>query len=178
MVREIKAAPLLFGYRGSDPVDVAAVEDLIRRVAQLKIDLPQVSSLDLMLVLAGAEGVTVLTPRPGSTPVADPRSDLFVRRLNQAPATPCQTDPPADPAQDVAGLGGGFVGEGGFYYRSPLCLDRVRMARCEQRRRDPGGRAFPRPRPEGAAAVRGLRVLGARQRADGAVPLRLPRPGQ
>ena len=47
-VRSIKAAPLLFGYRGSEQVDVAAVEDLIRRVAQLKIDLPQVSQLDLI----------------------------------------------------------------------------------------------------------------------------------
>ncbi len=55
-VRSIKAAPLLFGYRGSEQVDVAAVEDLIRRVAQLKIDLPQVSQLDLMLVHATRRG--------------------------------------------------------------------------------------------------------------------------
>ena len=59
-VRSIKAAPLLFGYRGSEQVDVAAVEDLIRRVAQLKNDLPQVSSIDLMLVHATADGVSVL----------------------------------------------------------------------------------------------------------------------
>ena len=40
MVREIRAAPLLFGYRGSEPVDVDAVEHLLLRVAQLKNDLP------------------------------------------------------------------------------------------------------------------------------------------
>ena len=56
MVREIQAAPLLFGYRGSEQVDVAAVEDLLLRVAQLKNDLPQVRSLELNLVLVGAAG--------------------------------------------------------------------------------------------------------------------------
>jgi hypothetical protein len=81
MVREIKAAPVLFGYRGSEVVDVAAVEQLIQRVAQLKNDLPQVSSLELSLVLAGATGTTVLTASARVDPVADPRSDWFVRRM-------------------------------------------------------------------------------------------------
>jgi acyl-CoA synthetase (NDP forming)/RimJ/RimL family protein N-acetyltransferase len=84
-VRSIKAAPLLFGYRGSEQVDVAAVEELIRRVAQLKIDLPQVCQIDLMLVHAMAEGVSVLHASGRVQQVADARSDLFVRRLT-APA--------------------------------------------------------------------------------------------
>ena len=67
-VRAIKAAPLLFGYRGSEQVDVPAVEDLLRRVAQLKIDLPQVSSIDLMLVHATAAGVRVLHARAHASP--------------------------------------------------------------------------------------------------------------
>src|SRR3712207_8199966 len=46
MVREIKAAPLLLGYRGSEPVDLTAVEDLVLRVARLKNDLPEVRLLD------------------------------------------------------------------------------------------------------------------------------------
>src|SRR4051812_23769846 len=84
-VRSIRAAPLLFGYRGSEQVDVDAVEDLIRRVAQLKIDLPQVCQLDLVLVHATAEGVSVLHATGRVEQVADARSDLFVRRLT-APA--------------------------------------------------------------------------------------------
>jgi acyl-CoA synthetase (NDP forming) len=84
-VRSIKAAPLLFGYRGSEQVDVPAVEDLIRRVAQLKIDLPQVSQLDLMLVHATVAGVSVLHAAGRVDQVADARSDLYVRRLT-APA--------------------------------------------------------------------------------------------
>ena len=81
MVREIKSSPMLFGYRGSEVVDVAEVERLIRRVAQLQNDLPQVRSLELSLVLAGATGATVLTAAARIEPVADPRSDWFVRRM-------------------------------------------------------------------------------------------------
>jgi hypothetical protein len=85
MVREIKSSPMLFGYRGSEVVDVAEVERLIRRVAQLQNDLPQVSSLELSLVLAGAGGATVLTAAARVDPVADPRSDWFVRRMPEHP---------------------------------------------------------------------------------------------
>ncbi len=81
MLREIKAAPLLFGYRGSEAVDVGAVELLVQRVAQLQHDIPQIASLDLSLVLAGAEDLSVLTATGRVEPVADPRSDWFVRRL-------------------------------------------------------------------------------------------------
>ena len=84
-MRSIKAAPLLFGYRGSEQVDVPAVEDLIRRVAQLKIDLPQVSQIDLLLVHATVAGCSVLHATGRVEPMAEPRSDLFVRRLS-APA--------------------------------------------------------------------------------------------
>ncbi|MGH3362547.1 MAG: GNAT family N-acetyltransferase [Nocardioides sp.] len=85
MVREIKSAPMLFGYRGSEVVDVAEVERLILRVATLQHDLPQVSSLELSLVLAGADGARVLTAAARVDPVLDPRSDWFVRRLPRPP---------------------------------------------------------------------------------------------
>ncbi len=81
MVREIKTAPMLFGYRGSDLVDVPEIERLIQRVAQLQNDLPQVSSLELSLVLAGPDGSTVLTAAARVDPVSDGRSDWFVRRM-------------------------------------------------------------------------------------------------
>ncbi len=82
MVREIKAAPLLFGYRGSEQVDVQAVERLLLRVAQLKNDLPQVRSIDLNLVLAGAHGATVLNALGRVEPVTDARADWYTRRLD------------------------------------------------------------------------------------------------
>lgn len=80
-VRSIKAAPLLFEYRGTAPVNVEAVESLLRRVGQLKEDLPQVRQIDIDLAQAGADEVAVLTAAITIEPVADPRSDHFVRRL-------------------------------------------------------------------------------------------------
>ena len=85
MVREIKAAPLLFGYRGSEVVDVAAVEHLLLLVAQLKNDLPQVRNLELNLVLVGAHGASVLNAIGRVEPVGDARSDWYTRRLSTPP---------------------------------------------------------------------------------------------
>ncbi|WP_300680393.1 bifunctional GNAT family N-acetyltransferase/acetate--CoA ligase family protein [Nocardioides sp.] len=85
MVREVKAAPMLFGYRGAEVVDVDEVERLIRRVAQLQNDLPQISALTLDLVLAGPDGASVLTAGARVEPVLDPRSDWFVRRMPSLP---------------------------------------------------------------------------------------------
>ncbi len=85
MVREIKASPLLFGYRGSEIVDVTEIERLVRRVAQIQHDLPQVRALELPLILAGADGAAVLGGSIRIEPVLDPRSDWFVRRLSTPP---------------------------------------------------------------------------------------------
>ncbi len=82
MTREIKSSPMLFGYRGSEVVDVDRIEELILLVAQLKNDFPQVRSIDLSLVLAGKNTATVLSAEARVEPVADLRSDWFVRRLN------------------------------------------------------------------------------------------------
>ena len=82
MVREIKSSPMLFGYRGSEVVDVVQVERLVLRVAQLQHDLPQVSALDLPLVLAGADRVSVLRATMRVDPVAQSRTDWFARRLS------------------------------------------------------------------------------------------------
>ncbi|SHN83933.1 Acyl-CoA synthetase (NDP forming) [Geodermatophilus obscurus] len=53
LVRAPRAWPLLNGYRGSEPVDVAALEDLLLRVARLADDLPEVLRLVLEPVLVG-----------------------------------------------------------------------------------------------------------------------------
>jgi acyl-CoA synthetase (NDP forming) len=51
LVRAPRAWPLLDGYQGSEPVDVAALEDLLLRVARLADDLPEVLQLSLEPVL-------------------------------------------------------------------------------------------------------------------------------
>jgi acyl-CoA synthetase (NDP forming)/RimJ/RimL family protein N-acetyltransferase len=60
LVRSVRAAPLLFGHRGSDPVDTARLEDLLARVAGLADDLPEVAMLELNPVIVGSEGPSAL----------------------------------------------------------------------------------------------------------------------
>jgi acyl-CoA synthetase (NDP forming)/RimJ/RimL family protein N-acetyltransferase len=85
MTREIKGSPMLFGYRGSEVVDVDRIEDLTLRIARLKNDLPQLQSIALPLVMAGREGAPVLTATARIEPLTDQRSDWFARRLNPHP---------------------------------------------------------------------------------------------
>jgi hypothetical protein len=87
LVRDVRAAPLFFGYRGSEAIDVRAVEDLIQRLARLKDDLPEVQQLDLGLVLASADGASVLRAFGRVCPVEDARSDWFARRLTGPTST-------------------------------------------------------------------------------------------
>ncbi len=84
MVREVRAAPLLFGHRGSEHVDVARVEDLLHRVARLAYDIPEVLAAELMPVLAGPDGVAVLGARAQVVPVEpQARTDWYARRLTR-----------------------------------------------------------------------------------------------
>ncbi|RBY75196.1 GNAT family N-acetyltransferase [Blastococcus sp. TF02-09] len=53
LVRGPRAWPLLDGWRGSEPVDTAALEDLLLRVARLADDLPEVLRLTLEPVIVG-----------------------------------------------------------------------------------------------------------------------------
>jgi len=63
LVRAPRAAPLLDGYRGAEPTDLAAMEELVRRVGKLAEDLPEVRALTLEPVLATASGVSVVGAR-------------------------------------------------------------------------------------------------------------------
>jgi len=83
MIRELKSAPLLFGYRGSDPVDVKSIQDILQRLAALKDDLPEVAELDLEPVLVNSDGLTALSARVKVVPSKDKRGEWYVRRLSQ-----------------------------------------------------------------------------------------------
>jgi acyl-CoA synthetase (NDP forming) len=80
LVREIRGAPLLLGYRGSRAVDVAALEDLVLRVARLAEDLPEVWELELNPVCATPERVVAVDARVRVAP-APLRPDSGLRRL-------------------------------------------------------------------------------------------------
>jgi acyl-CoA synthetase (NDP forming) len=60
MWRELRAAPLLTGYRGTPAMDTDSLEQLLLRVAQLAEDFPEVSELDLNPVVAVSAGVVAL----------------------------------------------------------------------------------------------------------------------
>ncbi|TGB12310.1 acetate--CoA ligase family protein, partial [Streptomyces sp. MZ04] len=80
LVRSIRTAPLLFGWRGSAPVDTPALEELLQRVSRLVDDHPEVVAVSLEPVVVAQRGVSVLG---ASVRLAPPpaRSDLGPRTL-------------------------------------------------------------------------------------------------
>ncbi len=60
LVRSVKAAPRLFGYRGTPALHVAGLEDLLARVSRLADDLPEVAELALDPVLVGQDQISPL----------------------------------------------------------------------------------------------------------------------
>jgi acetate---CoA ligase (ADP-forming) len=63
MLEEIRTGPLLHGYRGAPPRDVAALVDAILRVSTLVEDLPQIQELDLNPILIHQSGATIVDAR-------------------------------------------------------------------------------------------------------------------
>ncbi|WP_055697116.1 bifunctional GNAT family N-acetyltransferase/acetate--CoA ligase family protein [Streptomyces silaceus] len=80
LVRSIRTAPLLFGWRGSAPVDTPALEELLQRVSRLVDDHPEVVAVSLEPVVVAQHGLSVLgaTVRLAPPPARD---DLGPRTL-------------------------------------------------------------------------------------------------
>jgi acetate---CoA ligase (ADP-forming) len=60
MLRSLRGSPLLFGYRGSQPVDTAALADVLARVSRLAETLPELAELDCNPVIASPSGALVV----------------------------------------------------------------------------------------------------------------------
>ncbi|MEU9229245.1 GNAT family N-acetyltransferase [Streptomyces massasporeus] len=80
LVRSIRTAPLLFGWRGSAPADTRALEALLLRVSRLVDDHPEVVAVTLEPVVVASHGLSVLG---ASVRLAHPpaRDDLGPRTL-------------------------------------------------------------------------------------------------
>ncbi|MBD0838172.1 bifunctional GNAT family N-acetyltransferase/acetate--CoA ligase family protein [Streptomyces sp. TRM68416] len=80
LIRSIRTAPLLFGWRGSTPVDTPALEELLLRVSRLVHDHPEVVAVTLEPVVVAPNGLSVLgaTVRLAPPPARD---DLGPRTL-------------------------------------------------------------------------------------------------
>ncbi|HLA81574.1 MAG TPA: acetate--CoA ligase family protein [Thermoleophilia bacterium] len=62
-IREIRAARLLDGFRGSDPVDKSALEDILLRVSQFVEETPEVAEMDLNPIFAYPDGAIAVDAR-------------------------------------------------------------------------------------------------------------------
>ncbi|MFB7280712.1 GNAT family N-acetyltransferase [Streptomyces hydrogenans] len=80
LVRSIRTAPLLFGWRGSAPVDTPALEELLLRVSRLVDDHPEIVSVALEPAVVAPGGVSVLGAAVRLAP-PPPTTDLGPRRL-------------------------------------------------------------------------------------------------
>jgi acetyltransferase len=60
MIAETKAYTLMKGYRGEKPVDSNAVSEVIRRVAKLSVDFPEIMEIDINPIFAYEHGVAAL----------------------------------------------------------------------------------------------------------------------
>jgi acyl-CoA synthetase (NDP forming)/GNAT superfamily N-acetyltransferase len=80
LIRSIRTAPLLFGWRGSAPADTAALQELMLRVSRLVDDHPEVVAVSLEPVVVAPRGLSVLgaTVRLARAPLRD---DLGPRTL-------------------------------------------------------------------------------------------------
>lgn len=65
MLREIRAAPLLEGYRGQPPRDTHALAECLMRLSQLAVEMEEIQELDInpLLALEVGQGARVLDAR-------------------------------------------------------------------------------------------------------------------
>jgi acyl-CoA synthetase (NDP forming) len=63
MIREIKGYPVLEGYRGKEPADVTALEDMLLKVSDFVDKNPEIKELDLNPVFASKDGAVAVDAR-------------------------------------------------------------------------------------------------------------------
>jgi acetyl coenzyme A synthetase (ADP forming)-like protein len=80
MIHSLRSAPLLFGYRGAEPADVAAVEALLVRLGQLAEVAPEIVELDANPVIAGPAGAVAVDVKVRLEPDV-PHPERALRRL-------------------------------------------------------------------------------------------------
>jgi acyl-CoA synthetase (NDP forming) len=63
MVRSLATYPLLDGYRGAPPLDVAALEEVLLRVSALVEAHPEIAEMDLNPVIVLSRGAVIVDAR-------------------------------------------------------------------------------------------------------------------
>lgn len=91
LVRSVRAAPLLLGHRGQPPADLAALEDLLMRVATLADTVPELSELDLNPVIVRSDGLSVVDAKvhlKEAPPGPDPLARVLARGVSTGRTAP------------------------------------------------------------------------------------------
>jgi len=63
MIREIKGYKLLEGFRGREPVDIAALEEMLLKISQFVDNNPDIKEIDLNPILAYRDGAVAVDAR-------------------------------------------------------------------------------------------------------------------
>ena len=63
MITQLKAFPLLNGYRGAKPADIEALAEILCNVSKLILDNPEIKELDLNPVMAYSKGAKTVDAR-------------------------------------------------------------------------------------------------------------------
>ncbi len=63
MIKEIKAYSLLKGYRGMEPADISALEDILMKVSDFVAKTPEIKEIDLNPVIAYKDSVVAVDAR-------------------------------------------------------------------------------------------------------------------
>lgn len=63
MIKKVKGYPLLSGFRGSKPLDVDAIADVICNVSRISIENPVIDQVDLNPVIVYEKGLVVVDAR-------------------------------------------------------------------------------------------------------------------
>jgi acyl-CoA synthetase (NDP forming)/GNAT superfamily N-acetyltransferase len=79
-IRSLRGAPLLFGYRNTPLCDVAALEEMLQRVAELATHIPELAELDLNPVVVSSTGAVAVDVKVRVAP-AQMLDDALARRL-------------------------------------------------------------------------------------------------
>ncbi len=63
MIQEIRGYPLLTGIRGQKPKDAAILKDVLRKVAQMATDHPEIAEVDINPIIVHEQGASVVDAR-------------------------------------------------------------------------------------------------------------------
>ena len=63
MIREIKGYPVLEGYRGQEPANIAVLEDMLLKVSDFVENRPEIKELDINPIFAYSDGAVAVDAR-------------------------------------------------------------------------------------------------------------------